>query len=105
MHRTSIRLAVALVAVLALAACDDADPVVEGDPTQTEADTTAPATTEPETNDTGMAEGDVTLATASSELGTILVDGEGMTLYVFDNDSGGESACYDACASTWPPLT
>jgi predicted lipoprotein with Yx(FWY)xxD motif len=24
---------------------------------------------------------------------------------VFDNDSGGESSCYDQCAQNWPPLT
>ena len=27
----------------------------------------------------------------------------GMTLYTFDNDSGGVSACYDDCATNWPP--
>jgi predicted lipoprotein with Yx(FWY)xxD motif len=41
------------------------------------------------------------------ELGSILVDSDGTTLYMFDNDSKGEgaSACYDQCASAWPPLT
>ncbi len=27
----------------------------------------------------------------------------GMTLYTFDNDAGGMSACYDDCAANWPP--
>lgn len=27
-----------------------------------------------------------------------------MTLYLFDQDPEGESACVDDCASTWPPL-
>ena len=27
----------------------------------------------------------------------------GMTIYVFDKDTGGVSACYDACAAMWPP--
>jgi predicted lipoprotein with Yx(FWY)xxD motif len=27
----------------------------------------------------------------------------GMTLYVFDKDTGGVSACYDDCATNWPP--
>ena len=27
----------------------------------------------------------------------------GMTLYVFDKDTGGVSACYDDCAKKWPP--
>ena len=39
------------------------------------------------------------------DLGTILVDSNGFTLYDFHKDKGGKSACYGACASTWPPLT
>ena len=27
----------------------------------------------------------------------------GMTLYTFDKDTGGVSACYDDCAKEWPP--
>lgn len=34
----------------------------------------------------------------------ILTDAKGMTLYTFDNDKDGASACYDACAANWPPL-
>lgn len=37
--------------------------------------------------------------------GKVLVDSRGMTLYLFEKDSGGKSACYGACASAWPPLT
>ncbi|WP_049894179.1 hypothetical protein [Salinarchaeum sp. Harcht-Bsk1] len=42
-----------------------------------------------------------------SDLGNILVDGEGMTLYMFDSDSqgSGSSACSGGCADAWPPLT
>ncbi|MFW6449070.1 MAG: hypothetical protein ACOC0X_05965 [Halobacteriota archaeon] len=49
---------------------------------------------------------DVNVAT-HPDLGDILVDGEGMTLYMFDNDEqgAGESTCYDDCAGNWPPLT
>jgi len=41
------------------------------------------------------------------ELGDILVDAEGMTLYMFDSDTKGEGAstCYEGCAENWPPLT
>jgi len=41
---------------------------------------------------------------AGSDFGEILVDPDGFTLYVFDVDVGGESACYDACAGLWPPV-
>jgi len=33
-----------------------------------------------------------------------LVDGNQMTLYVFDNDTPNMSNCYDQCAENWPPL-
>jgi predicted lipoprotein with Yx(FWY)xxD motif len=46
-----------------------------------------------------------TIGTASSgSLGTILVDSQGRTLYLFQKDSGTKSACYGACASIWPAL-
>ena len=34
----------------------------------------------------------------------VLADSRGMTLYVFDKDSDGMSACYDKCAANWPPM-
>lgn len=40
----------------------------------------------------------------SPELGHFLVDGEGMTLYLFTPDPPGESTCYGGCAVIWPPL-
>jgi predicted lipoprotein with Yx(FWY)xxD motif len=52
------------------------------------------------------ASGTGTVAVAKNpELGTILVDAKGFTLYDFHKDKGGKSACYGACASTWPPLS
>ena len=33
-----------------------------------------------------------------------LVDGKGMTLYTFDKDAAGKSACNGPCAGNWPPL-
>jgi predicted lipoprotein with Yx(FWY)xxD motif len=38
------------------------------------------------------------------KLGQILVDSKGDTLYYFEKDKGGKSACNGACASVWPPL-
>lgn len=42
--------------------------------------------------------------TAQTDLQEIVVDGQGMTLYVFDQDTGGRSSCNDACADQWPPF-
>ncbi len=37
-------------------------------------------------------------------LGTILVDGQGIALYLFETDRrGSPSRCYDICAVQWPP--
>jgi predicted lipoprotein with Yx(FWY)xxD motif len=33
-----------------------------------------------------------------------LTDPKGMTLYTFDRDSAGKSACNGPCAVNWPPL-
>ena len=44
------------------------------------------------------------VGTASSSLGTILVDSHGRTLYLFAKDKNGKSACSGACAAYWPPL-
>jgi predicted lipoprotein with Yx(FWY)xxD motif len=35
----------------------------------------------------------------------MLVDSQGMTLYLFSNDEMGESVCYDQCAENWPAYT
>ena len=45
-------------------------------------------------------------ATSTGTLGTIVVDGRGMTLYRFDKDSSHPSAsnCSDSCAENWPPV-
>jgi predicted lipoprotein with Yx(FWY)xxD motif len=45
------------------------------------------------------------LKTASTPLGTYLVDGSGRTLYLFEADTGKSSTCYGACAGAWPPYT
>ena len=38
-----------------------------------------------------------------SALGQTLVDGQGRTLYLFEADQAGKSACAGGCASVWPP--
>ena len=44
------------------------------------------------------------VSTASSSLGKIIVDGRGRTLYLFEKDKRGHSACSGACAMYWPPV-
>jgi predicted lipoprotein with Yx(FWY)xxD motif len=40
----------------------------------------------------------------STALGRIVVDSKGRTLYLFEKDKKGHSACYGQCAMYWPPL-
>jgi predicted lipoprotein with Yx(FWY)xxD motif len=39
-----------------------------------------------------------------SQYGKILVDGDGMTLYMFTKDGPNQSNCADGCLAAWPPL-
>jgi predicted lipoprotein with Yx(FWY)xxD motif len=45
-----------------------------------------------------------TVATARTGLGTIVVDGRGRSLYLFEKDANGRSACSGTCTVYWPPL-
>jgi predicted lipoprotein with Yx(FWY)xxD motif len=46
-----------------------------------------------------------TVGAAKTKFGRILVDAQGRSLYLFEQDKGTASTCYGACASLWPPLT
>jgi predicted lipoprotein with Yx(FWY)xxD motif len=45
-----------------------------------------------------------TVGVANENVGKILVDSQGRTLYLFQRDSGRKSTCTGACAVEWPPL-
>lgn len=81
--------AVAAVFASLTAACGNGEDT--GDGTQSPEETDAPA--------------EATVAVEESDLGQIVVDAEGRTLYVFLADESSESTCYDECEDTWPPLT
>lgn len=50
--------------------------------------------------------GDATVVVASAaSVGDYLTDADGNTLYVFLNDSPGETSCFDTCLQNWPALT
>jgi len=42
--------------------------------------------------------------TGDSAKGKVLTNEKGMTLYTFDKDKDGKSACNGPCAGNWPPL-
>jgi predicted lipoprotein with Yx(FWY)xxD motif len=41
----------------------------------------------------------------TTSLGSVLISSKGLTLYLFEKDSPGQSACSGSCAGVWPPLT
>ena len=45
-----------------------------------------------------------TVSVANTDLGKILVDSQGKTLYLFEQDTGTKSTCTGGCATEWPPL-
>ncbi len=100
---TSRRLLTMLVATgLVLTACGGDDDSADTTVTSTAAIDTpdsapgpdASAPTDPTT---------VNVATDTS-LGEYLVDADGRTLYLFEQDQGTATACTGACADNWPPI-
>ena len=53
---------------------------------------------------TGGGGGGVVAVAKAADLGPVIVNSEGLTLYDFHKDKGGVSSCYGACAGAWPPL-
>jgi predicted lipoprotein with Yx(FWY)xxD motif len=98
-YKTILGALFALALILAACAPAPAQPTATLPPTEPPAE---PSPTEPVT-------GEATVnVSESTEFGPILVDGEGMSLYIFMNDTqnSGTSTCTDAdgCATEWPPL-
>lgn len=92
MHTRSLFLPI--FAAVALAAC--ASTAASPSP----APPTEAPTASPDQSSTGAA----TVMVATSDLGEILVDGEGRVLYLFTPDEAGTPTCYEGCAQAWPPL-
>jgi predicted lipoprotein with Yx(FWY)xxD motif len=90
MKRSLFLLPAALAAVLAVAGCGGGSGNDSGASAATPAPTSAPKTS---------------VDVRKTDLGRILVDAQGRTLYMFEADKNGKSACSGACASAWPPLT
>ncbi len=99
-------------ATLALAACGSSSKSSSSSPDTTQApatSATAPTTATPAGGTTAGSSSGATVSLASEtikDFGTekVLVDSQGMTLYVYDKDANGKSSCNGQCATAWPPL-
>jgi predicted lipoprotein with Yx(FWY)xxD motif len=91
MHHWFRRLSLLLVlGALLLGACTSSDDDAVGGDDESVVDDTEPRA--------------ASIGVETTSLGDILVDTEGMTLYVTLNDTAGVPTCVDACAQAWPPF-
>lgn len=107
--RSPFRLAVgAALCLVVLSACTStptpAAPAAST-PAMSAPASSAPASSEPASSAPAAADAaTLALKMADSSLGSILVDGKGMTLYMFTKDSANTSNCTGQCLAAWPAL-
>jgi predicted lipoprotein with Yx(FWY)xxD motif len=99
MSRSPALAAMAAIAAIALTACsgsDGADPYGYGGAS---GEVAGPQTL-------AAPEGTVLTANSTAQLGTVVIDGLGWTLYRFDDDTAEPptSNCAGDCATAWPPV-
>jgi predicted lipoprotein with Yx(FWY)xxD motif len=94
---------------LLAAACSSGSSTSTSSPATSSPASSSPAAAAPSSSPaaTGQASGAaaVSLATISGIPGKALVSSNGRTLYLFEADKNGTSACSGACAAAWPPDT
>jgi predicted lipoprotein with Yx(FWY)xxD motif len=103
-RRTILFSITALVAAATLTACGSSgDDSTAGSDASTPASESSSSATEMPSETAGSTD----LATAETSLGTVVVDGKGMTAYYFlkDTKGSGTSACSGDCAAAWPAIT
>jgi predicted lipoprotein with Yx(FWY)xxD motif len=82
---------------------EDAAPSADATAETTEAVETPAGASESTPAGTGLAEATINVVD-DPNLGPILVDGQGMTLYMFTKDEADQSNCDTECLERWPPL-
>ena len=103
----SFRFSAAASLVLLLAACTSSSgassaPATEA--TASAAESSAPASESAEASESASAGTATEIEAEDSDLGTILVDSEGNTIYFFANYDEGVSNCNSDCLDNWPPV-
>lgn len=95
---TKAAFAAALLVTLGLAGCSSPGGPGGGDPYGQPAEETTPSE---------EAAAPVELMATETSLGEVVVDGEGLTVYMFDKDTQGAdtSACAGPCVDSWPAVT
>jgi predicted lipoprotein with Yx(FWY)xxD motif len=93
MRTTSIRAAAAVLGLFVLAGCGS--------------DSSGDDAASGGGSSSSESSADAVLKTADSDLGEIVVDADGRTVYVFDKDTAGDgkSVCSGDCLAKWPAVT
>jgi predicted lipoprotein with Yx(FWY)xxD motif len=93
-----------ILAAMILAACAPSATKAAAPTATTAYAITAPTSTTPPTKAPApAAEASINVAT-DAKYGKVLVDGKGMTLYMFTKDAPSKSNCAAGCLKAWPPL-
>jgi predicted lipoprotein with Yx(FWY)xxD motif len=100
-NKTGYALCLLAALAIALVGCGGDDSTA----TETTVSTTAPAAETEDAAEDRPKKGawGVAFGAEGEELGIIIYDLAGHTLYTFSKDKGGTPTCYGACAKTWPP--
>ena len=89
-------LVVPVVAALALAGC--------GSSSKTKTTSSGTPSTVASSSTSAAAGGSAIVNTATTKLGTVLVDARGRTLYHLTPETTSHIVCTGGCTTTWPPL-
>lgn len=113
MRRTYFAIgALALLALLVIAGCggggssSSSGTTTSSAPTESKSEPTTETKAASESKPASKPAGEVAVVKVMNtpDLGKVIVDSKGMTLYDFHKDKGTTSACYGECAVAWPPL-
>jgi predicted lipoprotein with Yx(FWY)xxD motif len=108
-----IRLCALAMCLALLAACgeDPESATDQPDPTASESADTPTSSQPPSTPTTPPKSPPPTrepagprIVAKDSEFGSMLFNGDGQAIYLFDVETTAKPACYDACAEAWPPV-
>ena len=97
----TIRMTIAVISLCVLAACSGDT----GTPPAADSSTSLSTTPSEATPSESQTLQSVVLSTANVPgVGTVLVEQNGHTVYLYTKDTGSKSTCTGTCASTWPAL-
>jgi predicted lipoprotein with Yx(FWY)xxD motif len=96
--------ALASLALLAAGCGDDDDADTSSSTTESSTETTETTAGDGTTTTAEAGASTVLIGTEETDIGSVLTDSDGLTLYVFDADADGQPTCTGACAEEWPPL-